>query len=430
LADPRGIVIAAPSSSSGKTVATLGLLRAFAGQDCRTVSAKVGPDYIDPRYHEAASGQACVNLDGWAMRPELLSYLAARQAARGDLCLIEGVMGLFDGPEQGFGSTADIAVTLGLPIVLVVDVRAQARSAAAVVHGFSTFRSDCTVAGVIANRIGSPRHADMIGAAMDEIGVPMLGALPIDAGLDLPSRHLGLVQAEEHPALECFIETAARLAAEHVDLERLRVLAAPLPAADEAPATLPPLGQTIAVARDEAFGFAYTHLLEAWRRHGAEIKPFSPLADEAPAEVDAVFLPGGYPELHAGRLAANVTFLAGVRQAADNGALVYGECGGYMVLGQSLIDAEGTRHAMAGLLPVETSFAQRQLHLGYRTLDHDSALPWPKRLRGHEFHYSSVVSEAGDPLFAAHDTTGRISGTAGLQHGLVMGSYGHVIDMM
>ncbi len=430
MADASGIVVAAPSSGSGKTVATLGLLRALSRGGRQLVSAKVGPDYIDPRYHEAACGRPCVNLDGWAMRHDHVRCLLNAAAQDLDLCVVEGVMGLFDGPVQGFGSTADLAALLKLPVVLVLDVRTQAQSAAALVHGFATFRDDCRLAGVILNRTGSPRHADMIEAALMDRSIPVLGAIPNAQGLDLPSRHLGLVQAGEHPELETFISLAAGLVADHIDLDRFAALAGPLPAALEPAPALPPLAQTIAVARDEAFGFAYTHLLEGWHRQGAEISIFSPLADEAPPVAGAVFLPGGYPELHAGRLAANTTFLDGLKQAATRGALVYGECGGFMVLGDQLTGADGEDHAMAGLLPVHTSFAERKLQLGYRRLEQTGALPWPGALRGHEFHYSVLAHQgACESLFTAADSSGNDLGAIGAKRGSVMGSYAHVIDM-
>jgi cobyrinic acid a,c-diamide synthase len=245
----------------------------------------------------------------------------------------------------------------------------------------------------------------------------------------LPERHLGLVQAAEHPDLDTFLSAAGELIAGFVDLEAIRQAACLIaPGAPAAP-PLPPLGHRIAVADDPAFGFTYSHLLCGWRAAGAEIVPFSPLADEPPDEAaDAVYLPGGYPELHAGKLAANRRFLEGLRAAADS-ALVYGECGGFMVLGERLIDAEGQAHLMADLVPLTTSFATRRLSLGYREMRHSGALPFPPRLRGHEFHYSTLVSQgAGEPLFEVADASGHQLPPAGLRVGRVMGSYIHVVD--
>lgn len=429
MAEPRGLLIAAPASGSGKTFVTLALLRALRSAGVKVASAKVGPDYIDPRFHQAATGQPCPNLDPWAMAPPLLRALASQAVADRDLLVIEGVMGLFDGAEAGGGSTADLAALFGLPVILVVDARRQAQSVAALVSGFAGFRNDCRIAGVILNRVGSPRHRNILESALAERDIPVLGALPETDELVMPSRHLGLVQAGEHGDLEAFLDSAARLAADNFNLDRLAALAGPLPGAAGSPECLAPLGGHIAVASDEAFAFAYPHMLDGWMRAGARLSVFSPLAGETPEETaDAVFLPGGYPELHAGKLAANSGFLAGLRRAAERGALVYGECGGFMVLGDGLVDGEGGLHEMAGLLPLETDFSKRKLHLGYRRLIHDSALPWPAALRGHEFHYSSLARQGDcEPLFGVADSTGGDLGPMGLKRGKVMGSYIHVI---
>lgn len=431
LADPAGLIIAAPSSGAGKTLVTLGLLRALARSGTIVSSAKAGPDYIDPRFHEAASGRACFNLDGWAMRESLLSDLARHSAHNSQLMLIEGVMGLFDGAAGGGGSTADLATTLSLPVVLVVDAKSQGQSAAAIVKGFAEFRDNCKIAGVIFNRVATPGHAAIVTNAVKPLGIPVLGTVTETPDIIVPSRHLGLVQASEHEALDVFLDRTADLLTLGVDLDALAGMARPLTQVGSATPHLPPLGQCIAVARDEAYGFAYPHLLEAWQTSGAAVMPFSPLANEAPdSDADAIFLPGGYPELHAGRIASNSIFMDGLKQAAKRGALVYGECGGFMTLGEYLIDAEGERHEMAGLLPLGTSFAKRGLKLGYRQLEHASTLPWPTRLRGHEFHYSTLHWQGeADTLFKAEDSIGAQLGEIGLRRDNVMGSYAHIIDM-
>lgn len=435
-----GLIIAAPASGSGKTCLTLGLLRLFARRGVAVASAKVGPDYIDPAFHAAASGRPCLNLDPWAMRPATLAHAVAALGAGASLIICEGVMGLFDGATATAGSTADVAAALGWPVILVVDVRAQAASAAAVVRGFASHRADVDVAGVIFNRVGSARHAAILSEACAEAlpALPILGTLPRLDGLGLPERHLGLVQAGEHPDLDAFLDRAAALMAEHLDTDALVALARPGPAAGAglpppAGGPVPVLGQKIAVAQDAAFAFAYPLTLQGWRAAGAEIVSFSPLANEAPAAAaDAVYLPGGYPELHAGVLAGNTRFLQGLRAAAARGACVFGECGGYMVLGEGLIDAKGSTHAMAGLLPLATSFAERRLQLGYRR----STLVVATRLgaagtvfRGHEFHYATVCSEgAGPALFACADAAGTPMGTVGRINGSVAGSFIHLID--
>lgn len=426
-----GLILAAPSSGSGKTVTVLALLRHFRKAGVNVASRKVGPDYIDPMFHTAASGRPCINLDPWAMRPGTLTGLADENA---DLLIVEGVMGLFDGAADGTGSTADLAALTGWPVVLVLDVKSQAQSAAALVHGFASFRSDIKVSGVILNRVGSPNHEAMIRTALAPLGIPVLGALPRLEALALPDRHLGLVPAGEHDALEDFLDKAAVAVARHIDTAALHSLARPARFPSSAKLDcLPPLGQRIAVARDAAFVFAYRHLLDGWRNQGAELLPFSPLADEPPSShADSIYLPGGYPELHAGRLASAARFLDGLRAAASRQIPIYGECGGYMVLGRTLEDADGVTHPMAGLLPLDTSFAKRRLHLGYRRATTATATPFGPAgtpLRGHEFHYSSIAAEdTAQPLFHARDARGSDLGVLGTVRGSVMGSFLHIVD--
>lgn len=427
-----GLIVGAPASGSGKTVLTLGLLRAFRRRGVAVAALKIGPDYIDPAFHAAASGRACRNVDTWAMRPATVAHMLAKAAAGADLVLAEGVMGLFDGANGA--STADLAALAGWPVVLVADIRGQGESVAALVAGFARHRADVEVAGVVLNRVGGARHEGLATAALAALGHPVLGALPASADLALPQRHLGLVQAAERGDLDRFLDRAADLVERHVDLAGLRALARParLAAAVEPGPCIDPLGQRIAVARDTAFAFAYPETLEGWRAAGAELSFFSPLADEAPADADAVYLPGGYPELHAGRLAGNRRFMAGLAAAALRGAALFGECGGYMTLGRGLVDADGRRHAMAGLLPLESSFALRRLHLGYRGARLAAAGPLGPagaRFRGHEFHYASVLDEGpGEPLFHLEDAAGRDLGPSGRRQGSVFGSFLHLID--
>ncbi len=433
---PPGLIVAAPASGSGKTVFTLGLLRHLARAGMPVASAKAGPDYIDPAFHAAATGRPCINLDPWAMRAATLRAAAAGLGEGAEWVICEGVMGLFDGATATEGSTADLAEMTGWPVILVVDAGAQGASAAAVVRGFASHRPGVRVAGVVFNRVGSERHARILSEAIRaaQPQVPVLGHLGRLGELSLPRRHLGLVQAAEHPSLEAFLDRAAALVADGVDTDALLVLARPLTGgAAHVSAPLDPLGQRIAVACDEALAFRYPLVMEGWRAAGAETVPFSPLADQGPDEnADAVYLPGGYPELHGGRLAANRRFLDGLAAAAGRGALVFGECGGYMVMGRGLVDSDGKRHAMAALLPLETSFEDPGLHLGYRrvALTGDGPLGAAgTAFRGHEFHYVRVLGEGpGEPLFRASDAAGRDLGPAGLAAGPAMGSFIHLID--
>lgn len=431
----RGLVVAAPRSGSGKTTVTLGLLAAFAARGVAVRAAKIGPDYIDTGFHAAATGRPGLNLDSWAMPAALRDALLAQAAEGADLLLAEGAMGLFDGipaPGGQRGSAADLCARHGMPVLLVLDVGGQAQTAAAVLRGFATHDAAVRIAGVVLNRIGSARHERLVAEAIAPLGIPVLGAIPKDAAPALPERHLGLVQAEEHADLAATFAALAGMAEKHLDLPGIQAVAAPLTLPSAAPpVALRPPGQRIALARDVAFSFLYSHILAGWRAAGATIIPFSPLADEAPPEdCDACWLPGGYPELHAGRLAAAARFMTGlVRFAATRP--VHGECGGYMVLGAGLSDAEGQRHAMAGLLAHETSFARRRLHLGYRraTLMADGVLgPAGQALRGHEFHYATETNPGTDTPFARlADGEGRDLGPAGGRRGQVSGSFFHMI---
>lgn len=439
-----GLIIAAPASGSGKTLVTLGLLRALRNRGVRVSGAKTGPDYIDPAFHTAATGRVASNLDPWAMRPETLAHLIARAGYESDLILAEGVMGLFDGANlpgrPDAGSTADLAALTGWPVVLVIDAAKQAASAAALVSGFARHRSDVTVTGVIFNRTGSANHAQVLHDAM-ALSCPdiaVLSCLQSIPGLVLPERHLGLVQAGEHRALEHFIEAAGTTLSTAVDLDRLVAMARPgrpAPARKETPQQIPVLGQRIAVARDAAFAFAYPSVLACWRAAGAEVTFFSPLADEAPDKrSDAIYLPGGYPELHAAQLSTAQNFKHAVQAAAARKTPIYGECGGYMALGRGLIDAAGKCHEMTGLLPVETSFADRKLHLGYRAIETVSPTalgPAGHHFRGHEFHYASITFEDNaTPLFRARNARGEDLGACGMTLGSVSGSFVHLIDQV
>ena len=413
----KGVILAAPASGSGKTTIAAGLVRALSRQGLAVQPFKAGPDYIDAGFLAAAAGRPCRNLDLWAMRP---GTLAAALDADADIAVVEGVMGLFDGPEGGGGSTADLAALTGWPVVLVADCARQGQSVAALLEGFARHRADVRIAGAVLNRVAGARHEALLRERAG--AVPILAAVPRDPALALPSRHLGLVQAGEHPALEAWLDRAAdAVPAAAIPFGPLRAAGAPAAGGP----LLPPLGQHIAVARDEAFAFAYEHVLAGWRRAGAGIAFFSPLADEAP-EGDAVFLPGGYPELHAGRIAAAGRFMEALRRHEGP---VYGECGGYMVLGEGLVDAEGRRHAMAGLLPLETSFQDPARRLGYRRLEARDGFPLGRAFRGHEFRYARTIREGpGEPLFEAADTPGRPVGPAGLRCGRVAGSFMHLID--
>jgi cobyrinic acid a,c-diamide synthase len=430
-----GLLIAAVRSGSGKTTLALGLMRALARRGLRVGAVKCGPDYIDPAFHKAATGFDSLNLDSWTMDEGLIARLAACAGRGADIVIAEGSMGLFDGAPNAPGRTgasADIARGAGWPLVLVHDVSGQAQTVAAVLRGVAAHDAHVKIAGVVLNKVGSERHRRLASEAIEALGLPVFGSLPRDASVILPERHLGLVQAGETAGLDKILDALADRVQAHVDIGALRASAggASAQAQRQPVGGLRPPGQRIAVARDDAFSFFYPHLALSWREAGAELKFFSPLADEPPpADCDVCWLPGGYPELHAGRIASAAGFLGGLRRFAETGP-IHGECGGYMTLGRALTDADGQVHAMSGLLPLETSFSQRKLHLGYRlaVLAANHCLgPAGTRLRGHEFHYATVVREEGSCFARVRDAYDDEERACGLRSGAVSGSFFHVI---
>ncbi|WP_413869157.1 cobyrinate a,c-diamide synthase [Albidovulum sp.] len=430
---PPGLIISAPASGTGKTTVMLGLLAAFRAAGLVVQPFKSGPDYIDPAFHRAASGRASLNLDSWAMGgAEIAGHIAAAAAA--DLVLAEGSMGLFDGVarpgETGTGASADLAALTGWPVLLVLDVSGQAQSAAAVARGFATMRPGVTLAGVVLNRVASPRHEALVRAGMEAAGITVFGALPRNPAISVPERHLGLLQAEETPELDAIVAEAGAFVAASLDLQALRAAAGATRLAAQAPRRVTPPGQRIALARDAAFSFVYPHLVDGWRRAGAEILPFSPLADEAPdMDADCCWLAGGYPELHGPALASAGRFRLGLRRFAETRP-VHGECGGYMAMGAAIVDRDGHRHEMAGLLGLVTSFEKRRMHLGYRLAELAARIPGHgpgARLRGHEFHYSTILDQPDMPLAHVVDATGEAVPETGSRRGYATGTFFHLI---
>ncbi|HEU4321952.1 MAG TPA: cobyrinate a,c-diamide synthase [Roseiflexaceae bacterium] len=428
---PPRLIIAAPMSGSGKTTVTAGLIAALAGRGLRIAPFKVGPDYIDPSYHALAAGRPCHNLDAWMLPEGEVAALLAAQARDADLALIEGVMGLFDGVsgDDDTSSAAHVARLTGAPVLLVLDVRAMARTAAALVRGLRDFDPRVRLAGVVLNRAGSDRHAALVRAAVEaHAGLPVLGHLRRQEDLSLPERHLGLVPTAEPGRWSAWLAAARAAVEQTVDLDRILEVARS--AQGQAPGTRStkdtkdtngqghenrelnlqnaalntlPGGELktqnsklktprIAVAQDEAFSFLYQDNLDLLRAAGAELVPFSPLRDAAlPARVGALYLCGGFPELYAAALAANGAMRAAVRRAAEAGMPIYAECGGLMYLTETIVDQQGQTHPMAGVLPGRSVMTVR-LTMGYRTV-RALADSWLWRAgetaRGHEFHYST-----------------------------------------
>lgn len=398
---------------------------------------KVGPDYIDPGYHTLAAGRVARNLDSWMLPHDEVKRIFARAAQDADIAIIEGVMGLFDGVDgrSEAGSTAEVAQLLDAPVVLVIDVGKMARSAGAIALGCARFEPRLHLAGVICNNVASENHAHWVTQAIEGVGLPVLGCIPRMPALKTPERHLGLHTATERvEAATAFLRSAADAVCQHVDLGHLWEIArqATALAIPEEPTYLAPGHRVrIAVARDAAFCFYYEDNFDHLRAAGAELLFFSPLHDGAlPEGVQGLYLGGGYPELYAEQLAANRSMMHSLRSAIDAGLPTYAECGGLMVLTQSLIDQEGRAHPMLGVVPGRAAMAGR-LTLGYRevtALRNSLLLRAGESVRGHEFHYSDWLERPED-LPAAYAIQPRKPGALrleGIVQGNVLASYVHL----
>jgi len=432
---PR-LVIAGTSSGVGKTTVTLAILAALRQRGRRVQAFKAGPDFIDPSHHRAATGRASRNLDGWMLGADRNREIFTRAAMDADISVIEGMMGLFDGssPMNEIGSTAELAKQLDAPVLLVIDGSAMARSAAAMVSGYAQFDPALRVAGVIFNRVGSEGHYKLLKEAVErETAVAVVGYFRPDQAVTIADRHLGLVTAMEQ-GTGALYDRLGTAAADTIDLDRVEALAAecgelavlpqPQRACQQSPVR-------IGIARDQAFCFYYPENLELLEAEGAELVPFSPLGDESlPENLSMLYLGGGYPELHGTTLAGNVAMRTAIREFAERGGTIYAECGGMMYLTQSIRDFEGTSHDMVGLFPAEAVMRKPGLTLGYRTVE--VAQPCilgasGMTARGHEFHYSTLVSKG--PLTYAcglADVRGESKGPDGLSIGNVVALYTHL----
>lgn len=404
----NGFLIAAPQSGSGKTTVCLSILAALSRRGLRLAPFKCGPDFIDPGYHRQACGRVSINLDGWMCPEPFVAETFRLHAARADLAVVEAVMGLFDGlgSSSRQGSSAQIASITGAPVVLVVNARGMAASAAALVKGFAEFDPRVRLAGVIFNNVGSASHGELLRQAMADSlpQIRVFGSIPRDEALAIPSRHLGLVTVEDNPLQPEYLERLADLAERHLELDALSRLEIGPPSAPPGERETPVNGADsraggaeprIAVARDAAFCFVYEDNLRLLREAGAEIVPFSPLCDsDLPAGVNGIYLPGGYPELFAERLAANGAMLRAIRAAVERDMPFYAECGGLIYLTEGMADGNGSPLAdFTGVFPVRARMLPKRKALGYRQVETvaDALVAGAgQSARGHEFHYSEI----------------------------------------
>lgn len=416
---PR-LVIGGTGSGVGKTTFTLGLMSALQKRGLTVQGFKVGPDYIDPTYHSAVTGRPSRNLDTWMTKPDVMLEIFERGSQAADISVIEGVMGFYDGkdPLSNQGSTAEVATMLQAPTILIVNIASMARSAAAIVKGFSQLSPDVKIAGVILNQAGSAGHISLCQAAIEqECGIPVLGGLVRTQGIEIPERHLGLVPAIERGELQPLFEQLAEYMEAHLDVGRLIELAHAAPAIEQTVASGSPIFTqpmaprvNIAVAKDAAFNFYYKENLELLEQAGAKLLFFSPLAGEVcPSEADALYIGGGFPEEFAEDLSSHEQVRASIRQRIEEGMPTLAECGGYMYLGDSLTDRAGHSFPMVGLLPVDVQMQSRLAALGYREVmaasESNFLLGPDQQARGHEFHYS-VAAVKENRLSPAYKSKG------------------------
>jgi len=413
----RRIVIAGTGSGVGKTTLTIGLMAALQKKGLSVQGFKCGPDYIDPTYHTAVTGRTSRNLDSWMLEKETVLDIFERGSRGADISIIEGVMGFFDGkdPKNNEGSTADISMLTQSPVILIVNCASMARSAAAIVKGFQAFADGPNIVGVIANRVGSKGHFQIVKTAVEqECGIPVIGYLKRESEIEIPERHLGLIPSIERGELDDFFNKVGELVSETIDLEHLLELsvAEPLPAAKEESIFRKkeePIVK-IAVAKDAAFNFYYPENLELLEAYGATLVYFSPLANEAlPADVDGLYLGGGFPEEFAKELSENVEVSESVKSAIEAGLPTLAECGGFMYLTESIETTSQDVFPMVGLIPGKVKMQDKLAAIGYREISGQNdnyLLPHDVVARGHEFHYSTFESK-GD-IHHAYQTKGML----------------------
>ncbi|PWW03265.1 hydrogenobyrinic acid a,c-diamide synthase (glutamine-hydrolysing) /cobyrinate a,c-diamide synthase [Paenibacillus cellulosilyticus] len=436
----RSIVIAGPGSGEGKTTVAIGLMAAYRSLGYVVQGFKCGPDYIDPTYHTAVTGRPSRNVDSWMCAPAAARELFERGAQGADIAIVEGVMGMFDGKEplSNEGSTAAIAKLIGCPVLLVIDCSGMARSAAAIVQGFQSFDPEVRIAGVVANKVGSRKHFEMIQKAVEQMcGIPVVGFLEQGAELVLPERHLGLVPSIERGELTPFFELLSERVRSGFALDRLLDAMGTISSStDESSLFIgnpSPPKVKIAVARDEAFSFYYPDNLELLTHYGAEIVPFSPLHGEpVPEDADGLYLGGGFPEEFAETLSQQTEALESIRLAVRRGLPTLAECGGFMVLTEEIVTRSGAGYPMAGIIPGRVRMQGKLAAFGYREITGvpvNFLIGSGEQARGHEFHYSVYEPEGHDeqPLPYAYITKGMYGqATEGFAIGNLAAGYTHI----
>lgn len=425
-------VLAGTGSGVGKTTFTIGLMKALQEKGKVVQGFKCGPDYIDPSYHTAVTGRVSRNIDSWMFSHDAVRDIVARASMDADVSIIEGVMGFYDGksPLSDEGSAADISVVTESPVILIVNCASMARSVAAVVKGFQLLSDKPNIVGVIANQVGSVGHYEIAKAAIEqECGIPVIGYLKRETGIDIPSRHLGLIPAIERGELDSFFDKLGALMAETIDLDLLLSLtkAPVLQETGQLFATQPTKDICIAVAKDAAFNFYYEENLALLRAKGATVQFFSPLANEpVPAEADGLYIGGGFPEEFADTLAKNAIVKSSIREAITKGLPTLAECGGFMYLTEAITNSQGERHEMLGVIPGEVAMQTKLAALGYREIFGTTSnflIGQDEQAKGHEFHYSSYSGTHETP---AYETKGRFGNKQeGYQNGNLVAGYTH-----
>jgi len=413
-------LISAIASGSGKTTVTLGLLRALRNRGLNVQPFKCGPDYIDTKYHVLAAGNESVNLDLFLSSESHIKYLYNKYSSDKDVCITEGVMGLFDGYDRMNGSSAQIAEKLDIPVILVLNAKSMAYSAAALLYGFKNFSDKINITGVIFNFVASESHYNFLKDACHDVGLEPLGYLPKNTDIEIPSRHLGL-NIDEQYRFDDFADKAANLIEKHIDIDKLlSITVRRQPHIEVTKETNVPLqGLRICVARDAAFNFMYHENIEYLKRIGI-VSYFSPLSDRQLPESDLIYLPGGYPELYLTELSNNRTMQDSIRRYIEAGGKALAECGGMMYLSSSISDENTIEYPMVNIFDQKATMENMRLKLGYRQFEYNGVL-----LKGHEFHYSSIKSEQ-QSVVQQYTAKGQPTDTKLLRYKNVIAGYTHL----